>query len=91
MEQDEIHYCRFEHDISYHGGDYNLVGNFVLINWDLIEKFGHEEAFEKATGISKIHIIHYISNEGLTLDDSDGEPVYDSVKGHNLDTSDNDV
>jgi hypothetical protein len=76
-------YCKFEYDINFYGGDYNDVGEFVLINWNLIDEFGHELAFEKATGLSRVHIIHYIINEALNKEDDPLEfelnKIFDNV------------
>lgn len=64
---------RVEYDLDFRGGDYNKVGQFAYIP---VDDIGHapdavEAAFEKLTGHSRIHIIHYTPDETF---DENGKP-----------------
>lgn len=50
-----------EWDLSYTGGDYSNVGDFVVIEADEGETV--EKAFERITGRNRMHIIHYEDKE----------------------------
>lgn len=69
--------CEFlcvEYDRSYCGGDYKGVGEFVLIPLTAIRKKDGvdavDNAFQKATGLNAMRIIHYSQDE---VYDKDGK------------------
>ncbi len=62
IDLDEAYY-QFEHDLTYRGGDYTLVGQFTYIPVSLVETIGANSAFEQITGYSAIHIVHYSTDE----------------------------
>lgn len=67
---------RVEWDIGYWGGDYYGVGQFVLIPVALVYVFNSpEEAFEKFTGNSRSHIIHYTLDEEFFPDGMEFVPA----------------
>ena len=57
-------YVQVEWDPYFYGGDYNGVGSFAYIpyNENMTDE-DLESAFEKHTGRSKTHIIHYSFDE----------------------------
>lgn len=72
-------HIKVEFDLNYSGGEYSGVGATVLIpvsNLALDEKdWNVEAAFEKQTGYSRIHIIHYTLDD---IFDEKGEWMCDS-------------
>ena len=66
-------YIRVEFDPNYYGGDYDQVGQFVLIDADTENV---EEAFTQETGHDSRHIIHYSPDE---LYDLDGDLIDDDT------------
>jgi hypothetical protein len=71
---------RVEYDLSYWGGDYAGVGEFIQIPLALVESMRSittaddvvDMAFRKLTHQDSAHIIHYSLDE---LYDQDGEPI----------------
>lgn len=61
-------YIEVEYDKEYYGGDYNGVGDFILVPY----KKNIEREFEKLTGLNRKHIIHYSCDE---LYNKDGELI----------------
>lgn len=56
---------RVEYDETFFGGNYAGTGQFAYVPFSLMsEEVEPEDAFERHTGISRQHIIHY------SLDDS---------------------
>jgi len=60
-------HIKVEFDLNYSGGEYNGVGDTVLIPFENIawdeNECNVEAAFEKQTGHSRIHIIYYTLDE----------------------------
>jgi hypothetical protein len=64
-----------EYDLEYSGGDYSDTGDFAYVPCSLADRLGSiEAAFERHTGHSRIHIVHYSPDELYT---ADGEPLED--------------
>lgn len=62
---EKLPHIRVEYDTEYYGGDYNQIGKFEFIPEALYPFVFNtvEEAFEAYTGIPKVHVIHYSSDE----------------------------
>ena len=60
-------FVQVEYDPNYTGGDYDGVGQFVLVPTGVKSI---EQAFERMTGLNRKHIVHYCPDE---LYDKDGE------------------
>lgn len=62
---ENLPHIRVEYDLEYQGGDYNKTGKFKFIPEALYPFVFKtvEEAFEAYTGIPKVHVIHYLSDE----------------------------
>lgn len=60
-----------EYDLAYTGGEYTGVGEEVWISSDYIEACGGDvaAAFQKLTGFSPLHIVHYSNEEVTETDD----------------------
>lgn len=68
----DLPHFRVEWDIGYWGGDYHGVGQFAFIPVALTYVFDSpEEAFEKFTGNSRSHMIHYTLDEEFSPDGTD--------------------
>ncbi len=72
-------FVRVEYDPKYHGGDYEGVGQFVLVPMSLVKRFKDrrsfgsvEQAFQAQTGLCAKHIVHYTTDE---LYGEDGQPI----------------
>jgi len=60
----KLPHIRVEYDTEYFGGDYNKIGKFEFFPDGLQFVYDSvEEAFEAYTGIPKVHVIHYSSDE----------------------------
>lgn len=65
-EGEEEQFFHYEYDESWFGGIYTSIGDSAYISIHLILSHGWYGAFEKATGIDRIHIVHYDMNEYYT-------------------------
>jgi hypothetical protein len=74
MDQDT--FFRVEYDANFSGGDYNGVGDFMLVSSNVIDQEGGvEAAFSQKTGLPSDCIIHFTVDElydinGNVLDDT---------------------
>ena len=60
---DDVRCIAFEYDMEFADGNYSKVGEFAYVPLALCEELGEEETFEKHTGIDRVHIVHYSSDE----------------------------
>jgi hypothetical protein len=60
MTEDDC-FVRVEYDLDYTGGNYERQGSFVLLPWREIKRCREdvEGVFERMTGHSRVHIVHY--------------------------------
>ena len=67
-----MRFVQVEFDRSYTGGDYDKVGEFLLLEEEGLTDENLPERFEAKTGLGPEHIIHYTFDE---LFDANGDPI----------------
>lgn len=56
-------FVEVEYDLTYRGGDYHDVGDFVYLPIEGLTDENLSERFQAQTGIDPVHIVHYCFDE----------------------------